>query len=431
MKNNRSEKAFNKALKVIPGGVNSPVRSFSNINQLPVFVARGEGSKVTDVDGNTYIDYIGSWGPLILGHANPVIYQEALERIQQGNTFGLPTEIETELADLIVDAFDSIDQVRFVNSGTEAVMSALRLVRGYTGKDKIIKFEGGYHGHVDSMLVKSGSGVLTHGNPSSSGVTHKTAEDTLVGVYNSIESVQSLIERNPDEIAAVIIEPVAGNMGVIPPNRGFLEDLRKITEENEILLIFDEVITGFRTTYGGVQTLTNVEPDITTLGKIIGGGLPVGAFGGKKKIMNMLSPSGPVYQAGTLSGNPLVMHFGRNLLSYLKNNPELYTHLSDNAERLRNGIIESAKKYQIPVSVNIFKGMLTVFFTKNSPVNYTGAFSSNLNNYARFFKGMLEEGILIPPSQFEGWFLSEAHGIEDIEKTIQAAGKVLKEMSQE
>lgn len=431
MKRNNSEQAFEEARKVIPGGVDSPVRAFQSVQSTPVFVRRGSGAYVKDVDGNIYSDYICSWGPLMLGHASPVYFEGVETVLKNGTTFGLPTTFETKLAQRIKNAVNSIEKLRFVNSGTEAVMSAVRLARGYTGRDKIIKFEGGYHGHADAMLVKSGSGTLTYGKPSSAGVPQATAQDTLTGVYNDSTSVERLFKENAGEIAAVIAEPVAGNMGVIAPEPGFLEALRDLTRENGALLIFDEVITGFRVDYHGYQGLSGIAPDLTTFGKIIGAGMPVGAFGGRAEIMNCLAPEGDVYQAGTLSGNPVAMRMGLNQLAYLESHPEVYTHVRDLAQRFKDGLERAIKKTKIPACVSCTNGMLTLFFTENIPKNFDDVMTCDTALYSRYFNKMLERGFLMPPSQYEGIFLSAAHTAEQIDQTVAAAQAVFEELMRE
>lgn len=418
MKHNLSEEMFERAKKVIPGGVNSPVRAFGSVGMSPVFVDSAKGDKLKDIDGNSYRDYICSWGPLILGHASDVYYDGIDEALARGNTYGVPTPIEVEMAELITDAFPSMDKVRMVNSGTEATMSAIRLARGYTGREKFIKFEGCYHGHSDALLVKSGSGTLTFGTPTSAGVTAGAAKDTLVATYNDLESVKKLFAENKGEIACIIVEPVAGNMGVVPPAEGFLEGLREITKEEGALLIFDEVITGFRVAYGGAQVRMGIVPDLTCLGKIIGGGMPVGAFGGPAEIMDYLAPTGPVYQAGTLSGNPIAMKMGLNTLTYLKNHPEVYTAVEERATRLEAGMNAAIKETGIKAVVNRYAGMSALFFTDGPVTDFSSVMKSDTEMYKKYFKLMLESGNLLPPSQFEGIFVSAAHSDEDIDKTV-------------
>lgn len=423
----RSKELFSVATDVIPGGVNSPVRAFGSVRMEPVYIRSGRGSRLYDVDGNEYIDYVCSWGPLILGHADPRILQVLHEASQSGTSFGANTEIEVRFARLITEIYPSIDMIRMVNSGTEATMSAVRLARGYTGRSRIIKFEGCYHGHGDSFLIKAGSGVLTLGIPGSPGITESTAQDTLVGSYNHIDSVKALIEAHRGEIAAVILEPVMGNAGVIPPQEGFLEDLREVTAEEGIVLIFDEVITGFRVALGGAQELYGIEPDLTCLGKIIGGGLPVGAFGGKREIMEHLAPVGPVYQAGTLSGNPLAMALGYKTVSILKEG-DIYGQLEDRSRRLEEGIRENLKRQKRSCQLNRVGSMMSLFFSEKPVVDFTSAMNSDRELFIDYFKSMLDEGIYLAPSPFEASFLSASHSEEDIDETIEANGRCLREV---
>lgn len=417
---NKSEELFNEAKKYIPGGVNSPVRAFQSVGMTSLFASKATGSKIMDVDGNEFIDYICSWGPLMLGHSSEVISKGMEEVVRGGVTFGLATEIEVKVAKLICDAYPSVEMVRMVNSGTEATMSALRLARGYTNRRKILKFEGCYHGHSDGLLVKSGSGTLTYGSPTSSGVSEDAIKNTLVAQYNDIETLENVFKIHGNELAAVIVEPVAGNMGVVPAKKEFLETMRKLTEEYGALLIFDEVITGFRLSYGGAQEVYDIKPDLSCFGKIIGGGLPVGAFGGKREIMELLAPVGPVYQAGTLSGNPLAMHMGYNALNYLKDNPQVYINMEEKARALEDGFKKIIEEFKIDANVNRIKGMLNIFFTKGKVETFEDVNKCNTEIYSKYFKLMLDQGILIAPSQFEAMFLSEAHTDEDIEKTIKA-----------
>ncbi|EZP76352.1 glutamate-1-semialdehyde aminotransferase [Parageobacillus genomosp. 1] len=415
----RSKAAYEEAVRLLPGGVNSPVRAFKSVHMTPIFMARGNGSKIYDIDGNEYIDYVLSWGPLILGHANPRVV-EALKKVtENGTSFGAPTLIENELAKLVIERVPSIEIVRMVNSGTEATMSALRLARGYTGRNKILKFEGCYHGHGDSLLIKAGSGVATLGLPDSPGVPEAVAQNTITVPYNDLESVRYAFERFGEDIAAVIVEPVAGNMGVVPPVPGFLQGLRDITKQYGALLIFDEVMTGFRVDYHCAQGYFGIEPDLTCLGKVIGGGLPVGAYGGKAEIMEKVAPSGPIYQAGTLSGNPLAMTAGYETLIQLT--PETYVEFRKKADRLEEGLREAAEKYEIPHTINRAGSMIGFFFTNEKVINYEKAKTSNLEMFATYYREMAEQGIFLPPSQFEGLFLSTEHTDEDIEKTIAAA----------
>ncbi len=428
MKHNKSSEIFNEAQKYIPGGVNSPVRAFRSVGLDPIFIERGEGAKIYDVDGNEYIDYICSWGPLILGHSNEKVLDGIEEVLRRGTSYGVPTEIEVKMAKLIVEAYPSIDMVRMVNSGTEATMSALRVARGYTGRNKILKFEGCYHGHSDSLLVKSGSGTLTFGVPTSPGVPADTVKDTLVSKYNDLDAVKKIFEEQGEEIAAIIVEPVGGNMGVVPGKKEFLQGLRDICDEYGAVLIFDEVITGFRLAYGGAQEVYGVEAHMTCFGKIIGGGLPVGAYGGKKEIMDMVSPVGPVYQAGTLSGNPLAMHMGYNNLRILRDNPQIYQGIEEKAKRLEEGFRKNIHQLNISAEVVRFKGMVCVFFAEGKFHSYDDVKKCDTDMYSRYFKGMLERGILLPPAQFEGMFLSSEHTIEHIEETIKIQYDVLREL---
>ncbi|MBU8905065.1 glutamate-1-semialdehyde 2,1-aminomutase [Desertibacillus haloalkaliphilus] len=415
----KSIAAFEKAKPLMPGGVNSPVRAFKSVNMEPVYMEKGKGSKITDIDGNEYIDYVLSWGPLILGHADDQVVEQLKKTTELGTSFGAPHELETKLAELVIERVPSIDVVRMVNSGTEATMSALRLARGYTGRNKIVKFEGCYHGHGDSLLIKAGSGVATLGLPDSPGVPETIAQNTLTVPYNDLDSLKLAFEKFGDDIAAVIVEPVAGNMGVVPPQPGFLEALREITTDQGSLLIFDEVMTGFRVGYNCAQGYFNVTPDLTCLGKVIGGGLPVGAYGGKREIMEQIAPSGPIYQAGTLSGNPLAMTAGYETLSQLT--PEHYQTFEKQAQRLAEGLSAAATKHDIPHTTNIAGSMVGFFFTNEDVINFEKASTSNLDYFANYFRYMLEQGVSLPPSQFEGMFLSTAHSDEDIEKTIAAA----------
>lgn len=425
----RSISAFEEAKKFIPGGVNSPVRALKAVGMNPIFFEKGEGSKVYDIDGHEYIDYVGSWGPLIAGHAHPQMV-EALKRVvEKGTSFGAPTELETELAKLVVERVDSVDIVRMVNSGTEATMSALRLARGYTKRDKIIKFQGCYHGHADSLLIKAGSGVATLSLPDSPGVPETIAKHTITVPYNDIGSVRLAFERHGEEIAAVIVEPIAGNMGVVPPLPGFLEGLREVTRGYGSLLIIDEVMTGFRVDYHCAQGKYNVEADITTFGKVIGGGLPVGAYGGKREIMEHMAPVGPIYQAGTLSGNPLAMTAGLETLSIMT--PERYEELEEKGAYLEQGIRQNAEKHNIPYTINRVGSMLGFFFSEGPVTNFEQASGSDMPRFARYFQLMAEEGVYIPPSQYEGMFLSIAHTQEDLDKTIAANEKALASLAGE
>ncbi len=418
---------FEEAKQYIPGGVNSPVRAFKSVNADPVFISRAAGSRIYDVEGREYIDYISSWGPMILGHSHAAVVGAVKNAADKGTSYGASTELEVRMARLICEAIPSIDKVRMVSSGTEATMSAIRLARGYTKREKIIKFEGCYHGHADSLLVKAGSGVATLGIPGSPGVPESLAGLTITLPYNDIESVKSAIEKHGDDIACIIVEPIAGNMGVVPPIPGFLEELRKVTSENDILLIFDEVISGFRVTYGGYQNLIGVTPDLTCLGKIIGGGLPVGAFGGRGEIMDEMAPTGPVYQAGTLSGNPLAMAAGVTTLEILKDEKD-YKALEKRAAYLCGEIGTLFEGSGLPHSLNRVGSMFTTFFTAGKVVDYDTAGKSDTYLFGRYFRGMLEQGIFIAPSQFEASFLSFAHTDSDIEETLKGIRAALTSM---
>ncbi|MFC2017286.1 glutamate-1-semialdehyde 2,1-aminomutase [Chloroflexota bacterium] len=419
-----SQRLFHEAQQYLPGGVDSPVRAFKTVGGTPPFIVRGRGSRIYDADGNEYIDYMCSWGPLILGHSHPQVVEALKQAIEHGTSFGAPTELEVTLAKMISQAVPSVEMLRFVNSGTEATMTALRLARAFTGRDKIIKFAGGYHGHADGLLARGGSGLATLSIPDSPGVPLGYAQNTLVAPYNDTKAVEQLFQRYPKEIAAVIVEPVAANMGVVPPQPGFLDSLRKVTREFGALLIFDEVITGFRVAYGGTLALYDVTPDLTCLGKIIGGGLPIGAYGGRREIMEMMAPIGPVYQAGTLSGNPLAMTAGIETLKVL-NHPDIYSHLENKAARLEQGIAAASSKAGIHLYISRVASLLTVFFASNLVVNYESAKQANTTLFSKFFHGLLSEGIYWPPSQFEAAFISLAHSGEDIQLTIKAVDKVL------
>lgn len=415
----KSKEAYQEAVKLMPGGVNSPVRAFKSVDMDPIFMERGKGSKIYDIDGNEYIDYVLSWGPLILGHANDRVVEAIKKVAESGTSFGAPTLIENKLAALVKERVPSIEIIRMVSSGTEATMSALRLARGYTGRNKILKFEGCYHGHGDSLLIKAGSGVATLGLPDSPGVPEGIAKNTITVPYNDLEGVKLAFEKYGDDIAGVIVEPIAGNMGVVPPLPGFLEGLREVTEHYGALLIFDEVMTGFRAAYHCAQGYFNITPDLTCLGKVIGGGLPVGAYGGKAEIMEKIAPSGPIYQAGTLSGNPLAMTAGYETLKQLT--PEDYKEFERKGDLLEEGFKKAAEKYDVPLTVNRAGSMIGIFFTNEKVINYETAKSSDLTFFAKYYREMAMQGIFLPPSQFEGLFLSKAHTDEDIEKTIQAA----------
>ncbi len=424
----KSKQAFKEAQQLMPGGVNSPVRAFKSVNTDPIFMERGKGAKIYDIDGNEYIDYVLSWGPLILGHTNDRVVESIQRVAEHGTSFGASTLVENELAKLVSERVPSIEVIRMVSSGTEATMSALRLARGFTGRNKIVKFEGCYHGHGDSLLIKAGSGVATLGLPDSPGVPEGTASNTITVPYNDLESIKVAFEEFGDDIAGVIVEPVAGNMGVVPPQEGFLQGLRDITEEYGSLLIFDEVMTGFRVDYHCAQGYFGIMPDLTCLGKVIGGGLPVGAYGGRADIMRQIAPSGPIYQAGTLSGNPLAMTAGLETLKQLT--PESYEEFRRKGDRLEEGISKAAKAHGIPLTFNRAGSMIGFFFTNEQVVNYDTAKTADLALFAEFYKEMADHGIFLPPSQFEGLFLSTAHTDEDIEYTIETVEKVFQKLAQ-
>ncbi|WP_299259955.1 glutamate-1-semialdehyde 2,1-aminomutase [uncultured Aquimarina sp.] len=416
----RSSALFAEAQKVIPGGVNSPVRAFKAVGGDPVFVKEAKGAYLYDEDGNRLIDYINSWGPMILGHAHPPVVNAVVEKAKKGTSFGMPTEIETKIAELAVAMVPNIDKIRFVNSGTEACMSAVRLARGVTKKDKIIKFAGCYHGHSDSFLIQAGSGAVTFGSPNSPGVTDGTAKDTLLARYNDLENVESIINSNKGEIACIIIEPVAGNMGCIPPVKGFLEGLRSLCDTHNILLIFDEVMTGFRLAKGGVQELLGVNADIVTFGKVIGGGLPVGAFAAREEIMNHLAPLGPVYQAGTLSGNPLAMAAGLAMLTELHENANIFDSIAKKTEYLHKGIEKVLEDKNVVHTINRIGSMISVHFSENPVVDFESAAEGNNDTFKKFFHGLLNQGVYIAPSAFETWFITEALTYDDLDATIKA-----------
>ncbi|NPA25957.1 MAG: glutamate-1-semialdehyde 2,1-aminomutase [Deltaproteobacteria bacterium] len=427
MSQTTSQKLFSRAQKIIPGGVNSPVRAFRSVNLEPPFIIRGRGSKVYDVDGNEYIDYVGSWGPMILGHAHPAIVYAVRERVSRGASFGAPTILEIEMAEEICQALPSLEMVRMVNSGTEATMSAIRLARGFTGRKKIIKFAGCYHGHVDALLVAAGSGATTLGVPDSAGVPEEFTRHTLSAIYNNLDSVDELLAAAGNEIAAIIVEPVAGNMGTIPPEPGFLEGLRSRCDKHGIVLIFDEVMTGFRVAYGGAQLRYDITPDLTCLGKIIGGGLPVGAFGGRREIMECLAPLGAVYQAGTLSGNPLAMAAGLETLRLLKSE-DPYPELEEKGRRLGDGIKELLDERGLPHYCTRVGSMLCTYFTNTRVTDYETAKTSDCDLFSRFFAGMLKRGIYLAPSQFEAGFISAAHNDDDLDRTLEAVKASLAEL---
>lgn len=426
MEYKRSSALFIEANKVIPGGVNSPVRAFKGVGGTPIFIKEAKGAYLYDEDGNQFIDYINSWGPMILGHAYEPVVNAVIERAKKGTSFGTPTELETKIASLAISMVPNVDKIRFVNSGTEACMSAIRLARGYTKRDKIIKFAGCYHGHSDSFLIAAGSGLSTFGVPNSPGVTQGTAKDTLLATFNDIDNVKSIFEANKNEIAAIIIEPVPGNMGCIPPKEGFLENLRALCDDHNALLIFDEVMTGFRLAKGGAQELYNIKADLVCYGKVIGGGLPVGAFGGRAEIMNYLAPIGPVYQAGTLSGNPLAMAAGYEMLKALNEDSEIYLRLEQKTAYLENGIVDVLSKNNVAFTVNRVGSMISVHFDKNKVIDFETAKNGDNQHFKDFFHNLLNEGIYIAPSAYETWFITDALSYEDLDKTIAAIDKVTK-----
>ncbi|WP_417352292.1 glutamate-1-semialdehyde 2,1-aminomutase [Flavobacterium alkalisoli] len=424
----RSSQLFAEAEKVIPGGVNSPVRAFKSVGGTPIFVKEAKGAYLYDEDGNRLIDYINSWGPMILGHAYEPVVDAVIEKAKKGTSFGMPTQLETEIAALAVSMVPNIDKIRFVNSGTEACMSAIRLARGYTGRDKIIKFAGCYHGHSDSFLIQAGSGAVTFGSPNSPGVTQGTAKDTLLATYNNLQNVKDLFEANKDQIAAIIIEPVAGNMGCIPPAEGFLQGLREVCDANGSLLIFDEVMTGFRLAKGGAQELFDIKADIVAFGKVIGGGLPVGAFAARNEIMNYLAPVGPVYQAGTLSGNPLAMAAGLEMLKALNNDTDVFKRLEEKTAYLEKGIREKLTEAGLDYTINRRGSMISVHFDANPVTDFKTASNGDNDTFKKFFHGLLKEGIYIAPSAYETWFITDALSYEDLDFTINSIGKVAKDL---
>jgi glutamate-1-semialdehyde 2,1-aminomutase len=430
MQHSRSRELFDRAQRSIPGGVNSPARAFRAVGGDPVFIARGDGPYLFDVDGNRYIDYVGSWGPLLLGHRQPAVIQALTQALAGGTSFGAPTEQEAEIAELICKMVPSIEMVRLVNSGTEATMSAIRAARGFTGRDLVIKFIGCYHGHVDSLLVKAGSGVATLGISDSGGVPQAFSATTIPLPFNSVEALESCFREHPDKIACVIVEPVVGNMGCVPPSPGYLQALREITERHGALLVFDEVMTGFRLAPGGAQQIYGIRPDLTTLGKVIGGGLPVGAYGGRKDVMQKVAPLGPVYQAGTLSGNPLAVAGGLATLRILAETPGLYETLEKASSRLVDGVAAAAKETGVPMTINRVGSMFTFFFTAGAVTDWDSASQSDAKRFGAFFRGMLEAGVYLPCSQYEAAFLSTAHQAADVDETIRAAGAVLAEIAQ-
>ncbi len=420
----RSEKLFKDASRILPGGVDSPVRAFKGVGGTPVFVAKARGAHIEDVDGNSYIDYVMSWGPLIHGHAPKGLRKALAAAAANGTSFGAPTELETRLAERVAKLMPSMERIRFVSSGTEAAMSAVRVARASTGCDRIIKFEGCYHGHADAFLVQAGSGAMTLGVPTSPGVPSGAARDTLLARYNDLASVEAIFGQNRNQIAAVFVEPIAGNMGVVAPGPGFLEGLRQLCDREHALLVFDEVISGFRASSGGAQQIAGIQPDLTCLGKIIGGGLPVGAYGGRAEIMDLVAPAGPVYQAGTLSGNPLAMTAGLWSLQALS--PKLYRQLAKLGTMLATGLADAARSASVPLQVNAFGSVLTPFFTSEAVTDYQSALKADTRAYGRFFHAMLDRGIYPPPSQFEAWFLSAAHTERDIAATIKAAHEAMR-----
>ena len=423
--NERSKKLFTDAKRVIPGGVNSPVRAFKSVGGDPVFIKEAKGAYLYDEDGNKYIDFISSWGPLILGHAHPSVIDAINTQSYKGTSYGIPTELETKMAALVVELAPNVDKVRFVNSGTEACMSAVRLARGYTGRDKIIKFSGCYHGHADPFLIQAGSGASTFGMPNSPGVTPSSAKDTLIADYNNIEQVSSLFELNKNEIAAVILEPIAGNMGCVLPQENFIKELKEHCHDNGALLIFDEVMTGFRLALGGAQEVLSIDADLVTYGKVIGGGLPVGAFGGRAEIMDYLAPEGPVYQAGTLSGNPIAMSAGYAMLNHLKENPNVFISLQDKTTYLANGINKILQQISIPYQLNKMGSMISLHFTDEPVVDFKTSQKGDNEYFKRYFHAMLANGVYLPPSAYESYFLNDAISYEDLDYTIHSLSKVL------
>ena len=428
MRYKRSSALFAQAKQVIPGGVNSPVRAFKAVGGTPIFIQKAKGAYLFDEDGNQYIDFISSWGPLILGHGYKPVVQAVQNQAEKGTSYGIPTELETKIAELALSMAPNIDKIRFVNSGTEACMSAVRLARGFTGREKIMKFSGCYHGHSDAFLIQAGSGAVTFGSPNSPGVTQGTAKDTLLATYNNVDSVTQLFKANPDEIAAIIIEPVAGNMGCIPPEAGFLESLRYLCDQNGALLIFDEVMTGFRLAAGGAQQLLGVDADIVTYGKVIGGGLPVGAFAARDEIMDVLAPVGPVYQAGTLSGNPLAMAAGLAMLTALHEQPEVFDRLADKTAYLHQSMESILEKSRIDYQINRFGSMISLHFTDTPVKDFASAAKGDNKIFKKYFHGMLKRGVYLPPSAFESYFLNDATSYKDLDTTLEAFSETLKEL---
>ncbi|MDZ7847704.1 MAG: glutamate-1-semialdehyde 2,1-aminomutase [Owenweeksia sp.] len=425
MNTKRSKHLFQTASKYIPGGVNSPVRAFKSVGGDPIFIKKAKGAYMYDEDGNKYIDYIASWGPMIMGHAFEPVVKAIQEKVADSTSFGAPTEMEIQLAQLICESIPNVERVRMVNSGTEATMSAIRLARGYTGKDKFIKFAGCYHGHGDSFLIKAGSGAVTLGHPSSPGVTEGTAKDTLLAEYNDLESVKALVKAHKGEIAALIIEPIPGNMGCILPEAGFMEGIREICSQENIILIFDEVMTGFRLGFGGAQEVLGIEADLVTYGKVIGAGMPVGAYAGREEIMEFVAPNGPVYQAGTLSGNPIAMVAGYTLLKHLKENPQIYNELAEKCEAIHIGLEKALKETTLPWTINRKGSMISLHFTNEAVRDFDSAGKGANDYFKKFFHGMLDRGVYLPPSAFESWFLNEALTDKDIEITLGAAAEVI------
>ena len=428
MRYERSSALFAQAKQVIPGGVNSPVRAFKAVGGTPIFIQEAKGAYLFDEDGNQYIDFISSWGPLILGHGYKPVVQAVQDQAEKGTSYGIPTELETKIAELAITMAPNIDKIRFVNSGTEACMSAVRLARGFTGREKIIKFSGCYHGHSDAFLIQAGSGAVTFGSPNSPGVTQGTAKDTLLATYNNVDSVAQLFKSNPDEIAAIIIEPVAGNMGCIPPEAGFLESLRYLCDQYGAVLIFDEVMTGFRLAAGGAQQLLGLDADIVTYGKVIGGGLPVGAFAARDEIMDVLAPVGPVYQAGTLSGNPLAMAAGIAMLTALHEQPEVFDRLADKTAYLHQGLESILAKSRIDYQINRFGSMISLHFTDAPVKDFASAAKGDNQTFKKYFHGMLKRGVYLPPSAFESYFLNDATSYKDLDTTLEAFSETLKEL---
>ena len=428
MQYHRSSNLFKEAKAVIPGGVNSPVRAFKSVGGTPIFVERAQGAYLFDADGNKLIDYISSWGPMILGHAYPPVLQALKKSADKGTSFGIPTALETQIATLALEMAPNMDKIRFVNSGTEACMSAVRLARGVTKREKIIKFKGCYHGHSDAFLIQAGSGAVTFGSPSSPGVTKGTAKDTILANYNNLEDVEIIFKEHPDKIAAIIIEPVAGNMGCIPPKEGFLEGIRSLCDQNESLLIFDEVMTGFRLARGGAQELLGIKADIATYGKVLGGGLPVGAFAARNEIMKHLAPEGPIYQAGTLSGNPLAMSAGLSMLKALYADEQIYQRLNKKTERLETGFRDVLKNKNIPYHINRLGSMISLHFTDKAVFDFETAASGNSKRFSKYFHGMLNKGIYLPPSSFESYFLNDALTNQDIDQTVNCFAEILKNL---